>query len=406
VIPSERSSRSRWAYLGFLLLAAFVTGARSDYRRYIDQWQWIAWGHDPWSFPAPSLNAYGPLHVLSALPAAIHPLVPKLLFVVGWIVLGFFLESAWRSTQGSEPDRLGLWFWWASPYFLTEVVYNGHFDVVAAAFAALAIAWRDRRPFRAGLMLSCGILLKFIPLLILPFVLVERGKWRWRLLAGASVGLAVGFGACALRWGTTFLEPILFAAERPSSLMSVFRFLSGELSPLRPVGIDDLDALSLPLMAITGLAIGLFHLRAGWTSEGGALATVCLVLALYKVGHQQFYAVALVLLAAWMTQQARPWPKRLRWSAGTYVIWHAAFAVLYKWTGGFDKTLLREGVSGVVNLALTLYLVVEVARRETATGVTSCAVLSRPGCGRPDADRHRSQQSLHPPEAGRSSSVA
>ena len=104
-----------------------------------------------------------------------------------------------------------------------------------------------------------------------------------------------------------------------------------------------------------------------WTSEGGALVAVCLVLALYKVGHQQFYAVALVLLAVWMTQQARPWPTRLRRSAAIYVTWHAAFAVLYKWTGGFDETLLREGVSGLVNLALTLWLVFEVARQETAT---------------------------------------
>jgi hypothetical protein len=353
-----------------LLVAAFVTGARTDYRHYIDHWQWIVSGHDPWSFPPPSVNAYGPLYVLLALPAAIHPLLPKMLFVACWIMLGFLLESQWRSTQGLVPDRLWLWFWWASPYFLTEVVYNGHFDVVAAAFAAVAIDWRDRRPFRAGLMLSGGILLKFIPILVLPFVLVERGKWRWRLLIGTSVGLVVGFGACALRWGTSFIEPIRFAAERPSTLMSVFAFLRGELSPLRFLGIDNVDSLSLPLMVLAGVVIGVVHLRARWTSEASALVAVSLVLALYKVGHQQFYAVALVLLAVWMIRQPPPWPKPLRRSVQVYVIWHAAFAVLFKWTGGFNGTPLREGVSGLVNLALTIWLIIEVARREAVSGAT------------------------------------
>jgi hypothetical protein len=215
-------------------------------------------------------------------------------------------------------------------------------------------------------MLAGGILLKFVPLLILPFVLVERGRWRWRLLVGTAVGLAVGFGACALRWGTTFLEPIRFAANRPASLMSVFRFLSGELSPLRPFGISDVDWLSLPLMAVAGVAIGAVHLRARWTTEGGALVAVCLLLSLYKVGHRQFYALALVLLALWMMRQPRPWPLRLRRSAATYVIWLAGFAVLYKWTNGFDDTPLREGVSGLVNLALTIWLIAEVARQESA----------------------------------------
>lgn len=356
----------RYLYVAFLLVAALVTGARTDYRHYIDHWEWILASHDPWSFPPNSVNAYGPLYVLLALPAAIHPLGPKLLIVASWILLGLFLESRWRNDQSVEPGRLGFWFWWASPFFLVEVVYNGRFDVVAAAFAAIAIDWRDRRPFRAGLLLACGILLKFIPLLILPFLVVERGRWRPRLLCGTAVGLLAGFGACALRWGTSYLEPIVFAVERPASIMSVFKFLSGELSPLRPFGVEDVDWLSLPLMAIAGLTIGAVHLRWRWTSEGGAVAAVCLVLALYKVGHQQFFAVPLVLLAVWMTKQPQPWPRRLRMSAGAYAIWHAMFALLYKWTGGFDETLLREGVSGLVNLALTLWLVVEVARQESS----------------------------------------
>jgi hypothetical protein len=356
----------RYLYLALLVVAALGTGARTDYGHYIDHWQWILASHDPWSFPPPSVNAYGPLYVLLALPAAIHPLGPKLLFVATWILLGFFLQSRWRADQSVEPGRLGLWFWWVSPFFLVEVVYNGHFDVVAAAFAAIAIDWRERRPFRAGLLLACGILLKFIPLLILPFLVVERGRWRPRLLCGTAVGLLAGFGACALRWGASWLEPIVFAAERPATLMSVFKFLRGELSPLRSFGVENLDGLSLPLMVIAGLTIGAVHLRSRWTSESSALAAVCLVLALYKVGHQQFYAVPLVLLAMWVTKQPRPWPRPLRTCAGAYAIWHATFALLYKWTSGFDATPLREGVSGLVNLALTLWLVVEVARQESS----------------------------------------
>jgi hypothetical protein len=354
-------------YLLLALVATVLIGARHDYVHFIDQWQWVLDGNDPWTFPEPHVNAYGPLYVALAALAAVHVLLPKLLFVATWIALGLWLRRLWIARTGEEPGRLWIFYWLANPFFVIEVVHNGHFDILVAACTALAIAGRDRRPFISGALLSAGILLKFLPLLFLPLLAWEKGRLRWRLLLGCATGLLAGFGTAAALWGDSWLSPLLFAGDRPSSQMSIFVLLRGPWSPLQIFGIDDADAWSLPLMLVAATAVGLGHLVRGWSSERSCLLALALVLGFYKVGHPQFYAVLLAILPLWMMRRPRPWALPLRRGVGTYVVWLSGYTLVYKWTAGYRDwpwRIMRVGGAGLVQLCLTVWLVACVLRTE------------------------------------------
>ena len=77
-------------------------GVRHDYIYYLEQWQLVLGGQDPWS----TNNAYGPLHNAFALLVPIHPLAPKivtaaaLLLASGLLVLTLERDRAvpeWRT---------------------------------------------------------------------------------------------------------------------------------------------------------------------------------------------------------------------------------------------------------------------------------------------------------------------
>ncbi|MBI5301045.1 MAG: DUF2029 domain-containing protein [Chloroflexi bacterium] len=90
-----------------------------------------------------------------------------------------------------------LFFAW-NPMVLYATVGNGHNDVVMVLFIALGFYFHACRRFTfAALALTAGALIKFIPVLLLPIILVAALKqlraWRARVTFGAST-----LAACAL----------------------------------------------------------------------------------------------------------------------------------------------------------------------------------------------------------------
>ena len=63
---------------------------RHDYIYYLEQWQLVLAGLDPWS----TNNAYGPLHNAFALLVPLHPLAPKLLTAAGLLMANGLLVLA------------------------------------------------------------------------------------------------------------------------------------------------------------------------------------------------------------------------------------------------------------------------------------------------------------------------
>lgn len=333
--------RSRRVLVGFALAFLGVTllsGPRHDYVADLEIWDEVMAGRDPWwlqpgrGYP---LNAYGPLFNALAPVAWLNPMAPKLLFASAYLLFAVGQLERLRANRGLAAGLplagQAAWLWNPLPW--VEIAYFGHFDILVALACLVAsrarLAGRDRA---SGAWLAAGVLLKYLPIVILPFLAVEGRRVRWRLLLAALGLTAAGLAASLLAWGPSTFRPLEFAATRGSNLLSIFRFLRGEYSPLRRLEGDwDSDAWSLPVMAVGGLAVFAWcQARRVGPAVAPTLAVLTTLLG-YRVGFVQYQIVPFVLLSGAAVDAPAWWgSSRLRAvAAAAYFGWLAAFDLFY-----------------------------------------------------------------------------
>ena len=295
--------------LPFAFLALTVyRGGIQDYYFFLQMWREVQLGHDPWFFAYGvfgkyPMNAYGPLFNIFAIPALVNPLLPKLLFAGAYLAFAIWLIK----DRGKECLRAGLswpllvvWCW--MPYCWVEIANFGHFDVLVGLLCAAAVAARVRqRDAISGVCLGLGVLLKFMPIVLLPFLTLDRGRPRYRLLSAAVVTIALGLGASVLLWGPSTFRPLIFAAERSSHHLSIYRFLKGRYSPLSwLVFNEDPDQAAPAFMLIALLWAWLLVRKRMIEPAPAAVLAVLVTLMFYQVGFAQYHMVLFVLASYWM----------------------------------------------------------------------------------------------------------
>jgi hypothetical protein len=318
-------------------------------------WERILAGGDPWTLG--SGNNYGPLFNLLAVPAAIHPLAPKVLFALVWAatLASLACRDRWIALAIFP---LGV--------FQSVSKYGGEFDILVGSCLLAAI--RDHRAGRdaaCGTWLGVGFLLKFLPFAALPFLALDDRRPRWKLILAALAVSAGGLAISALVWGPRpTLRPLVFAARRPSAWFSGFAFVRVAL------GID-LDALSGPLIALSLIALATWHVYRRPDPVPTALAAIGLVLALYKHGGMQ-YPIVLAVPTAWFANVAQD--RILKWATILYAGWDSALWVFFPtiwetWSEGPHRELLKV-VGGLPVFLLTLLLVAALIHQARATTIT------------------------------------
>ena len=250
-------SRSHlWLNFALLLLsAAFLAatirqGVLQDYHLYRAMWAAVREGRDPWwmvdgVFGHYPINAYGPLFNALAILDRINPLLPKLCFAWTYLLfaVGTIKAAVSEAEWNSVATAAGLaWLW--NPYVWVELAHYGHFDVLVGLFCVGAVAARiDRRDARSGACLALGVLLKYMPVVLLPFLILDRGRFRLRLLGLATALIGLGLGLSVLVWGTAVFRPIIFAVGRTSQYLSIYRYLDGFYSPISRLALGPLHQL-------------------------------------------------------------------------------------------------------------------------------------------------------------------
>jgi hypothetical protein len=96
---------------------------------------------------------------------------------------------AWARARGASLWPVIAYAW--NPLVLVEYAGSGHNDPTALLWLVLALMWVERRPVASAAALAVASLVKLVPLLALPFLLV---RWPWRARAVALGLLAVGLG--------------------------------------------------------------------------------------------------------------------------------------------------------------------------------------------------------------------
>jgi len=364
-----RTGRQFIAFAAAFLAVTVLSGPRHDYVADLEIWDVVLRGLDPW-WLVPGrwypLNAYGPLfNVLAALDR-VNPMAPKLLFASAY--LGFLI---WLVAEfGGELPRFGPIAWFLNPFPWVEIAWFGHFDILVAVACAAAVHAKVRgRDIASGAILAAGALLKYLPLVILPFLALDGRRPRPRLVLAAAVPIALGLGLSALIWGPSTFRPLAFAATRGSNLLSIFRFLRGAYSPLRLFGgAPDGDFLALPCLALAGgSAFAWCWWRRVDMATSALLATLTTLL-FYRVGFVQYQMVPFLLASYW-AMSGREWLGRapfLMAALGVYFGWLAAFDLYYAWFGGVvhpeDPWAWVEEVAGLPTFLTGLALLIALIR--------------------------------------------
>ena len=322
----------------FLTVTVFC-GSVHDYFLYLHMWYEVRQGHDPWFLVVSRngivpLNAYGPLFNLLAGLAWINPLAPKLLFAYAYILFALWLIKDFMATGPARTVALIMLlalFW--NPFPWVEIAIRGHFDVLVGLLCLGAIVARMRgRDVVSGVCLASGVLLKYLPVVLVPFLALDRGRIRPRFLFAAVSAIALGMALSCRVWGLSTLSPLTLAATRRSTTLSIFRFIRGQYSPLRwlnsPPNVDHVAPLILFLALLR--AWSWYRVRQPDLETAGVVAVTTAVL-FYHTGFPQYQMVPFMLGTYWAL---RHWDNlrghRARIAGvASYFGWLAAFDLYY-----------------------------------------------------------------------------
>jgi hypothetical protein len=281
--------------LAFAITAA--GGVRLDYVYYLEQWDLVLAGADPWS----TNNAYGPLHNAFAWLVPVHELLPK--FVTAGALLFANAALVWRLLRTAQlPDWLPTYLLafganalvWVSAFWLG---LNDGFVTGLLIFAVLARF--ERRMLLTGFLIGLATLDKYYPALLLPFLaLDEQRRFSARLVLTGLLTIAAGIGAAVLLWGNAYAEALRFGIGRDATILSILQpvALIGRAHGLGDL-VDVIIRMNGPMVLI--VAVASFAL-ALWRREHWLVAATWSFFALlltYKVGNQQFWVSWLALVA-------------------------------------------------------------------------------------------------------------
>lgn len=291
----------------------YAFGVLHDYGAYLVQWANLLDGADPWSVtrngePIPR-NAYGPAHAVVGYLAGIHYLAPKALFALCNVAIFALLANAALRAGWTLGAREAVGLALAYAFFPLPLLLTYGFglnDSFVALCVVLAFEARRRLAYGwAGTVLALGALMKFYPLLFVPFLMSgQRGTFHLRGLAVGFAVFAAGMGAAYAIWGESILTPFAFGDDRGAKMLSLLRFLEAADAH---VGAERLVAWLLDknsLMVVGIAALVSLHgwlARLDWRITG--LVGILAVFFVYKVGHQQFY-LCWVAALAWVLVDA------------------------------------------------------------------------------------------------------
>lgn len=329
--------------LAFMLYTVWA-GSIHDYYFFGQIWGEIVRGHDPWflvrgerrMYP---LNAYGPLFTLLAPLTLLNPLAPKLLFA-----LAFWMFAAWLVKDFAPSRRLPAWaglillLWLANPYAWIEIALFGHLDVLVGLLCIAAVECRMQgKDYASAGWISAGTLLKFFPGVLVPFLMLDGRRIRVRFLATTLVLGALGMGTACLIWGLGALRPLMFAANREPAHLSIFRFLTGNHSPIDTDFVFfTLDQAATPILLLTLAWLWTWTRRRRFEMFASCVLVVTVTLLLYKVGFAQYPMVLFVLGVYWFIRDHATLRRR--------VPLVASFCAYFLWIAHFDYLLSTNQV--------------------------------------------------------------
>ena len=294
------------------LLVAIATGVVHDYQAYLKLWDVMVSGQDPWipiaNDPDPPFNAYGPLQAVIGYSSALHPLAPKIIFTLASI--GTFAVSLLAMSRTGNLKRRGriaaiALLFPLSPLIIVHTYIYGLNDIGCALLCVIACEFRAREKLLwVGAALGLAALLKFYPLLFVPFLCVGRnGAAHIRPFLSATTVFFGVIAFCHVVIGWDVVTAITGGVDRDAKLLSPLRFAEPFASASGNQTLIDLidHLISANALYVVGAA-ALVALWGWWTGQDWRtvmLLGMLAIFAVYKVGNPQFW-IGWVAVLTWI----------------------------------------------------------------------------------------------------------
>ena len=209
--------------------------------------------------------------------------------------------------------------------------------------------------------MSAGILMKFTPIFILPFLIISQKKIHLKYFIKIATYCFSFILVVYLLWGSSGFNIFLIDEHNVSKMFSIFRFIRGEFISLTFFGVEDLDFLSIPLVIVSLVTYFIFHVIKKLDSSISVFISFSLVLLFYKIGHHQFF-ISLFLLLIYVFLVHGINLIRDRFIMITSILFFTylfIMTILYFFTGGYraEFDLVREWM-GLVSFILQFLMTI------------------------------------------------
>ena len=287
-------------YAALVIISAYWVDPVHDYAGYLQHWQMILDGEDPWK-KMHAANAYGPIYNLFAYLYAIEHQLPKLFFVASWLFIAIY--SVVNFSKVAESNRTEKFvfalFWLANPFFLLSTISYGFNDSFVAflVFVGLISTIYYNRSKLAVFFISLAVLVKIYPIFLLPFIDTIKTKLIDNFKVFIIMFLTV-YGVTFIVWGGSFLNAFGKANGRDPTLFSIMRFLDGKYFPFETLG--DFIILFSNLFILIGVFY-VFYLfqRQKIAKHTALLASITILFTFYKAGQFQFFITYFAVFSVW-----------------------------------------------------------------------------------------------------------
>ena len=287
------------------LALTILSGVQGDYEQYLTEWMDVLAGHDPWNRAASSFNAYGPLFNILAPLVWVSPLANKLLFAFSYLAyVTWLIRDLWPRLRLSALPWRWVIFWLLFPFPWIEIGYLGFFDSLVGLSCVAAVHARAKnKDIFSGISIAVGILLKYMPVVILPFLVFDKPRFRFRLFISCIACVVIGLVASILVWGTSTLTPLIFAATR-SPAWSLYQLLESVHSPLRWFwDSPNVEWLEKPLLLTATTVMFAWHIVRRPDPTLAATIAILVILLFYRVSFNNYQIVLFFLISYWAVSE-------------------------------------------------------------------------------------------------------
>jgi hypothetical protein len=353
-----------------LIVVGLVEGPRYDYRAYMKQWARVLAGGNPW-LDDPG-NVYGVGHQVMAVLFLVHPLAPKLLYILSSFGTFLVMFDAQRRDVAVGVATFALLF--ATPFFVILTPMYGVEDTLVTFLTVFAVDLRIRqgRTVLPAILLAVAVLTKVYPLALLPFIATDRGAINIRFVGVFGVAMSLGILATVAIWGLPALGIVPFAFVRDGKMLSIFWFLSqSALSPIAHSALArTLIVWNSAVVATVMALLYALHFFGKLRALPGTVVAMLGLLAFYKVGNPQYFLCSASLLIYFLTvdrDRGTLEDGRLLGATGAYLLVLNVFQVWYQVSGGsvrYPEVRAFVGLPAFVTAIVLMWLILSRELRE------------------------------------------